>query len=511
MGLNKNAVIPQFAWLLLGLVLALSGGMMFGSKSVNIRDFYNDGETFHVSTSPDSVNLADVSYDAAKGIYHVDSDNAKLTFKKGKKDVQYYYLYLKAENINQNGINAMFGFYNKSGRRVCTYENAIGNGWNVYTLPVTGDFCRMKIFLKNQKDLEFSLKEISFRQKLMTFSKKRFLGGAAGVFFLYLFFSWMIYRKYPLGNKIEKSYECLVTKFCDILQYIYKLEEKPARRLCGLIPPHRRSVFRVIMLFLLQMYFFAANKLGVYNDRYTKYHIFLAAVILLFTAWSMYEGNLETQKWNKDFFGCFSMFCLVLCICDAWMGSRYLGVGYVLLLAGGSLFFFWGNQKTVEKEQFLNELFISGGAALVIQLIAVLFTMDVKGVFGLPIGVRGEDLLIAWKTYAGDINLLGHADLAKTGGIRINGYNGILQMCHRYGVLVLVPYGIFLVNVLKSGIMAKDKKMLVVEGVYLVLLMVTEAETPFLTPFWTVFYLHIGYWLFERPLRPESCAGEMKI
>ena len=188
MGLNKNAVIPRVAWLLFGLVLALSVGMMLGSRSVNIRDFYNDGETFHVSTSLDSINLTDVSYDAAKDVYHVDSDNSKLTFKKGKKDVQYYYLYLKAENINQNGINAMFGFYNKSGRRVCNYENAIGNGWNVYTQPVTGEFCRMKIFLKNQKDLEFSLKEISFRQKLKTFSKKRFLVGVTGVFFLYLFF-----------------------------------------------------------------------------------------------------------------------------------------------------------------------------------------------------------------------------------------------------------------------------------------------------------------------------------
>lgn len=497
MGLNKNAVIPRVAWLLFGLVLALSVGMMLGSRSVNIRDFYNDGETFHVSTSLDSINLTDVSYDAAKDVYHVDSDNSKLTFKKGKKDVQYYYLYLKAENINQNGINAMFGFYNKSGRRVCNYENAIGNGWNVYTLPVTGEFCRMKIFLKNQKDLEFSLKEISFRQKLKTFSKKRFLVGVTGVFFLYLFFSWMLYRNCLLGKKMENAYECLVTKFCDVLQYIYMLEEKPAMWLCRYIPPHRRSVFRVIMLFLLQMYFFVANKLGVYNDRYTKYHIFLAAVILLFTAWSMYEGDLETQKWNKGFFGCFAVFSLILCICDAWMGSRYLGMGYVLLLAAGSLFFFWGNQKAAERERFLNELLISGGAALGIQILFSVFSADFSGFLGLPTGIRGEDLLIAWKTYVEDLNFLGHAELAKTGGIRVNSYNGILQMCYRYGVLVIVTYCVVLASVLKRGIMIRDKKLLFVEGMYIIFVIITEAEVPFLNPFWTVFYLHMGYYFFE--------------
>lgn len=496
MRVSKCTDIRHIAWLLSGLVLSLSIGIMLGSRSVNIRDFYNDGETFHVSTEAEKIKLVDVTYDSLSGVYHVDSDDAKLTFQRGKKDVQYYYLYLKAEKINRDGIRAVFGFYNESGRRVCNYENAIGNGWNVYSLPVTGEFSRMKIFLKDQTGLEFSVESVSFRQKLDTFSKKRFVVGSVGIFCLYLLFTGFILRRDSKKRRMERTAGSLLKKVNEILNYIYLLEEKPASWLCRHLSVNHRHMFRIFLLSILQTYFFVVNKLGVYNNKYTKYHMLLAVLVLLLAAWSMYEGKLESRIWDKEYFESFFIFCMILCVCDGWMGSRYLCVGYIMLFAMGSLFFFWGNQQIVQREQFINELLISGGVAIGIQLLFSICIMDFHGLFRLPMDVGRQDLLNAWKTYAGDINLLGHSEFAETGGVRVNAYNAILQMCHRYGILVLVPYCMFLAHTVKKGILSGKKKLILIEGTFLLLVFITEAEIPFLTPFWTMFYLHLGYFLF---------------
>jgi len=103
-----------------------------------------------------------------------------------------------------------------------------------------------------------------------------------------------------------------------------------------------------------------------------------------------------------------------------------------------------------------------------------------------------QDIKYTWKTYMQRLNLIGNADNLREEERYQNPYNGILQMVYRYGVFVLIPYGILLVQAIWSALKERKFLWLAIMLAFLVVFIGENLEIPFAQPLWLMFYLEIG-------------------
>lgn len=498
-GLTRNICI----WLLGGILLAYAAGVMAASHSINISDFHNDGEIYQMRTDGKNVlDLAGCHYEKESGRILIDSSDAKVTFQKANEGVQYYYLRIKVSNLNRDNVAVKFCFYNKEDVRIAQQENLLGNGENMYTIPVAGEISRLKMMFTEQQGSALRLDNVELREKTPHFSKKLFACAGAAVFVIYLIIS-VLWRQRGYAVKSRKWKESAEgLKQC--LQMIYMIQEAPAAWLHVHLPQKMHHSLRVALFTLLCSYMSLMEYFGIYDAKnYYKFHIIFASFVIIIMGWLLYDGKLEYQKWDTFLINSWFILWISVCIGDAIMGSRYVGTGYVMIIAFGTLFFFWSNQK---KGRAMLLIEIAEGIGIYLLLYIAFFivktavTGNIDAVIDIP---TKQELIIAWKSYIGDLNLIGHSVKAKTGGRTVWIYNGIFEMVYRYGIFILIPYVMFFTDVFcwtrcymkKTGIRSL---VLTIQILFFLSLFTQNAERPFLSPFWIAFYLHVGYFFGKR-------------
>lgn len=498
---NKEANVRYISiWALTGILFALIAGFICGGSSAKINDFYDVGHIFYLKTKGiECVETEGGYYDKKTNVYHIDTNDAKLTFRKGKKNIQYYYLDFTTENLSQDAIKAKFAFYNRAGNRVSEYENLFGNGRNVYQIPVAGGFCRLKIFIQNQTGVSFSIKDVQLRQQQNLFSKKRCAAAMIGVCLIYILGTIVIRRffreKLILFVKKITNY---IDDFIQILQFIYHLQEKPAVWISTHMGKDLRHFLRVGLLTLLSLYMIIMNKFGLYAKKeFYKYHMLLAFAILLLLGWLLYEGKFVYRKWNMSFARSWCILWIIVCICDALMGSLYLCTGYIMLFGFGSVFFFWNYQDS-NRQIFLYEIaegiFFAYMIRFVWLVIEIVIKKDVGEVLSIP---NWQDWIFGWKSCIGNLNLMGNRGRVTNGGTPISICSGFLELMYRYGIFILIPYvNLFIHGLQRCKNLKRDVKIcMVFQIMFLILMLTVDMEKPFLSPLWTAYYLQLGYCL----------------
>ena len=103
-----------------------------------------------------------------------------------------------------------------------------------------------------------------------------------------------------------------------------------------------------------------------------------------------------------------------------------------------------------------------------------------------------QDIKYTWQTYMQKFNLIGNADNLRMEEKYWNPFNGMIQMAYRYGIFVLIPYGVMLLQALWSVLKERKFLWLAIMLAFLVIILGENLEIPFAQPLWLLFYLEIG-------------------
>lgn len=103
-----------------------------------------------------------------------------------------------------------------------------------------------------------------------------------------------------------------------------------------------------------------------------------------------------------------------------------------------------------------------------------------------------------WRSYVEKINLIGNNDNLRIEEKYINPVNGILQMAHRYGIFVLIPYIAILLFSIYTAITEKNFRWCLIVLTFVILLVGENIEMPFTQPLWLLFYLGMGQWFGNK-------------
>lgn len=121
------------------------------------------------------------------------------------------------------------------------------------------------------------------------------------------------------------------------------------------------------------------------------------------------------------------------------------------------------------------------------------------GYFSSVIRISDYERGLIWENYTGKLSFFGN----KEPNVMISGketfaYNGWMEMVHRYGIIVLIPYSLLLFACLWCGWKRKDIITIAVTFVFLIVSTTQNIELPFLHSLWLLFYLNMGQMFFER-------------
>lgn len=103
-----------------------------------------------------------------------------------------------------------------------------------------------------------------------------------------------------------------------------------------------------------------------------------------------------------------------------------------------------------------------------------------------------EDRNAVWKTYIQNLNLIGNADNLQLGENYMDPANGLLQMAYRYGMFVLIPYVVLLLQCIYTAF--RERKFLWSATVlaFVIVMFFENLEVPFAQPLWLMLYVGIG-------------------
>lgn len=103
-----------------------------------------------------------------------------------------------------------------------------------------------------------------------------------------------------------------------------------------------------------------------------------------------------------------------------------------------------------------------------------------------------------WSSYIQKINFIGNKDNLQEKETYLNPANGILQMAHRYGIFVLIPYLAILLLSVYSAMKERNFVWVLTVLIFFIVLFGENIEMPFTQPLWFLFYLGIGQFLGNR-------------
>lgn len=109
-----------------------------------------------------------------------------------------------------------------------------------------------------------------------------------------------------------------------------------------------------------------------------------------------------------------------------------------------------------------------------------------------------------WYSYIRECNILGNSDSLQRSGEVLYAYNGLLQLMHRYGIFVIVPYSLLLIYSMCRVWKEKDFFMRAVVTGFLIAMLFQNVEIPFTNGLWLMFYLAVGTYLEKKQGRENA-------
>lgn len=443
---NGTSIVRRHLWLMTGIVIAIAGSLMWMSHSTDIGNLMNQQ---HI-------------YDFSKEQIQEASSVQKLSSKKGWK-----YLCIKVETPTECRI----ALYDKHQNVLWEQQNTAAAGMNLFEITYGDKFKYISVETSGAV-----IDKMQLRMDTNLFQPSVFLAGCVLLFAGYLLISIpFLIRKKRSATEEQIGVVLLQKLYGDVGnaagKWVYARTAGRGVRIC-------RAVC------------FAALFLQGMVPEVGRFRGLLVCLLLFVITLLTWERELKPVEWNRTVAFAFVLFCIYLCVSDFMVSKSLKFIGYVLLFAFGFFYFVW-NQMEHRQEMLFDML--CGFAFAVLIIIAFLLTgkMD-QSLMGSGITGTG-DLVQRAEVYLRNLNLFGaEKENLLLRGEEVAAPNGMLQLVYRYGLLVIIPFVLLLVSVVRQAFREKQWILVILTTGYVICTCLFNIEQPLQNPLWMLCYLGIG-------------------
>ena len=443
---NGTSIVRRYLWLMTGIVIAIAGSLMWMSHSTDIGNLMDQQ---HI-------------YDFSKEQIQEASSIQKLSSKKGWK-----YLRIEAETPTDCRIT----LYDKHQNVLWEQQNTAAAGTNLFEITYGDKFKYISIETDGAV-----IDKMQLRMDTNLFRPAVFLPGCVLLFAGYLLISIpFLIRKKRSATEEQIGVVLLQKLYGDVGnaagKWVYARTAGRGVRIC-------RAVC------------FAALFLQGMVPEVGRFRGLLVCLLLFVITLLTWGRELKPVEWNRTVAFAFVLFCSYLCVSDFMVSKSLKFIGYVLLFAFGFFYFVW-NQMEHRQEMLFDMLCGFAFAVLIIMAFLLTGKMD-QSLMGSGITGTG-DLVQRAEVYLRNLNLFGaEKENLLLRGEEVAAPNGMLQLVYRYGLLVIIPFVLLLVSVVRQAFREKQWILVILTTGYVICTCLFNIEQPLQNPLWMLCYLGIG-------------------
>ena len=443
---NGTSIVRRYLWLMTGIVIAIAGSLMWMSHSTDIGNLMDQQ---HI-------------YDFSKEQIQEASSIQKLSSKKGWK-----YLCIKVETPTECRI----ALYDKHQNVLWEQQNTAAAGMNLFEITYGDKFKYISVETSGAV-----IDKMQLRMDTNLFQPFVFLAGCVLLFAGYLLISIpFLIRKKRSATEEQIGVVLLQKLYGDVGnaagKWVYARTAGRGVRIC-------RAVC------------FAALFLQGMVPEVGRFRGLLVCLLLFVITLLTWERELRPVEWNRTVAFAFVLFCSYLCVSDFMVSKSLKFIGYVLLFAFGFFYFVW-NQMEHRQEMLFDMLCGFAFAVLIIMAFLLTGKMD-QSLMGSGITGTG-DLVQRAEVYLRNLNLFGaEKENLLLRGEEVAAPNGMLQLVYRYGLLVIIPFVLLLVSVVRQAFREKQWILVILTTGYVICTCLFNIEQPLQNPLWMLCYLGIG-------------------
>lgn len=326
-----------YIWLLTGIFLAAGYGLLKIGGGLDVQNPMNQGRIFDFSTEELTTSSGTWIYDGQSERFVVQSDKSWKTFPRLPKKRAWNYLNLSISGMSAESSEWQLVFLDKAGNKLGEQTVTVVNGGNLIPLTYTEPFRRLRIWIRDQPELTFSVDAMQLRMNTIGFSREVFWPSfwrACGGYMLVSLLVFLLCR--IRGRDAIEVLQFAYTMPGDYLgsRLRRRVSERSAGNLCTLL---------FMMLFLVAP---VMNICGVYlDDAFYKYGILASALFVVLIALLVWEKPLHPVKWSGILPAVWFLLWGWVCISDLLVSKYFHFTGYVFLFAVGFFFFMWNNMS----------------------------------------------------------------------------------------------------------------------------------------------------------------------
>lgn len=349
----KERFTAIFAWLLTGVVLALSCSVMHMTGG-NINKFYASGAVYDIFGSQIAFSSANASWIYQKEGYIELAGEDAIGQIHVKADLnKYNYIYIELSKLNRTEILWKVGLYDIYGNLIGELEESgLQEGPNYIPLgEISETAAGIKISAPEQTGAQFTVENFQLREKKLELDGKTIFLYTAIVFTGYLLVTGLFWifclRKYfqRWKKNVSGHLEAIGQGYVCLSEAIYGFS--------GKISASRKSAMRTI-LFLMMLTYPVYNVLTDQVFEHWKYNQIVCGVSLLFITVISVEKGAVRQKWKSPAAYSWIVFWLFVCLSDVLVQKRFSGAGWIQLTIFSFFFFVMGNAE--KKDQIIADL-----------------------------------------------------------------------------------------------------------------------------------------------------------
>lgn len=374
---QKKNNVKIYIWLMFGILCSFAVGMMKTSGSLNLGNFFNQGEVYEFAPETFMKSSSSWYYDPSSAMYTITNDKAKKALPSIKVYKSWSYISLNADNLNRESAEMIFYFYDRFGNKVWQQSNVIGMGDNLIPIQYPEKFQKIKMVVKNQPGLTIMVNSMQLKDTDIGFQASVFLKAFGIAIMIYLLFTGLIAAVWDIKVKNRNWYAPV-----EILQYIYILSGNYlGERWTKGLDKKTKSRIRKELFWFLFTNAMIYQALDLYMDKnYYKYGILLSAVAVVVIAIFSWEKPLQYMKWNGILPISWLVLWTAVCISDFVVSKYFNFTGYAFLFGVGFFFFVWNNME--KPKQIRNDM-IRGleWTFPVVVIYCMLFRQKIEGIF----------------------------------------------------------------------------------------------------------------------------------
>lgn len=344
---EKNIFI-FLAWIITGVVAAVSLSCMLLSGDVSITKFYNVGDVYEIRKDVFQSSIErEGGYQETSGRVVLDNGNFQYGIEVNGNKNKWKYFFLDISELISDSLQSTFSFEKRIDGECLDQEVVhfdLKEGMNLVEVP-ENSFNVIEINITGERGVSFIVEDMQIRtqEPASTFGQM--------IFYSILFLGFYIIFSFGIGllwRKFGQSFD--LYSGIEVLQDIYITVVSAIRRIVERIlnTEKKKRFVRISAFMMVYLYSVLIDIKGLYYKEF-KYHVVVYVMLILIVALTCIEDKLNRVKWNNPLVWSWMILWTFACISDFIVAKEIRYVGYAMLFGWGVFIFVWNNMKKPEQ------------------------------------------------------------------------------------------------------------------------------------------------------------------